>query len=255
MLGNWYWFDRAGDISQSFPKQRLDSRRTTRSRFSIQGLSAAHTKRTAMAAQRHLLPTRYKIFSVSNLFAQQTRKTLKGAKIHAEIQLLFHCELQAYKLPLRVICSNKDTCFFVTPLNSCTVRCIPHAAAAGSILHGDCHSLSWCPCSRGLLGCLRIRLGGVCSAYLETAEDHVSKHTRVRWSRCRRRRQCCTARCSLSSQQEVTARSPSINIWLKACLGKATLYAQRRAVFVIEELEDIAASNSHSDIATLILPF
>jgi hypothetical protein len=44
-------------------------------------------------------------------FAQQTRKTLKDAKIHAEIQLLFYCELEAFKLPPRVVCSSKDACF------------------------------------------------------------------------------------------------------------------------------------------------
>ena len=44
-------------------------------------------------------------------FVQQTRKTLKDAKIHAEIQLLFYCELKAFKLPPRVFCSTKDACF------------------------------------------------------------------------------------------------------------------------------------------------
>lgn len=44
-------------------------------------------------------------------FADQTRKTLAKAKIHAEIQLLFYCEMNAPKLPPRVICSSKDACF------------------------------------------------------------------------------------------------------------------------------------------------
>ncbi|KAE8440473.1 hypothetical protein EG329_007439 [Mollisiaceae sp. DMI_Dod_QoI] len=44
-------------------------------------------------------------------FAQQTRKTLKDAKIHAEIQLLFYSELETSKLPPRVLCSTKDACF------------------------------------------------------------------------------------------------------------------------------------------------
>lgn len=47
----------------------------------------------------------------SDQFVQQTRKTLKDAKIHAEIQLLFYCELEAFKLPPRVFCSSKDACF------------------------------------------------------------------------------------------------------------------------------------------------
>ncbi|CZT13559.1 uncharacterized protein RAG0_17048 [Rhynchosporium agropyri] len=44
-------------------------------------------------------------------FAQQTRKTSKDGKIHAEIQLLFYCELEASRLPPRVFCSSKDACF------------------------------------------------------------------------------------------------------------------------------------------------
>lgn len=44
-------------------------------------------------------------------FAQQTRKTLKDGKIHAEMQLLFYCELEASRLPPRVFCSSKDACF------------------------------------------------------------------------------------------------------------------------------------------------
>jgi hypothetical protein len=47
----------------------------------------------------------------SNQFAQQTKKTLKEAKIHAEIQLLYHCELNTTELPTRIICSSKDACF------------------------------------------------------------------------------------------------------------------------------------------------
>jgi len=47
----------------------------------------------------------------NNQFVQRTRKTLKDAKIHAEVQLLFYCELEAFKLPPRVFCSTKDACF------------------------------------------------------------------------------------------------------------------------------------------------
>ncbi|KAF2439277.1 hypothetical protein P171DRAFT_317130, partial [Karstenula rhodostoma CBS 690.94] len=43
--------------------------------------------------------------------AVQTRKTLRDAKIHAEIQLVYHYELNASGLPPRVICSSKDACF------------------------------------------------------------------------------------------------------------------------------------------------
>ncbi|KAH7108764.1 hypothetical protein B0J11DRAFT_602156 [Dendryphion nanum] len=48
---------------------------------------------------------------VNDQFAIQTRKTLKEAKIHAEIQLLFFCELNPTLSPPRVICSSKDACF------------------------------------------------------------------------------------------------------------------------------------------------
>jgi hypothetical protein len=44
-------------------------------------------------------------------FAVQTRKTLREAKIHAEVQLVFHYELNASSLPPRVVCSSKDACF------------------------------------------------------------------------------------------------------------------------------------------------
>jgi hypothetical protein len=47
----------------------------------------------------------------SGQFAQQTRRTLKEGKIHAEIQLLFYCELRGSELPPRVVCSSKDACF------------------------------------------------------------------------------------------------------------------------------------------------
>ncbi|KAK6825772.1 hypothetical protein PG987_013266 [Apiospora arundinis] len=44
-------------------------------------------------------------------YARQTRKTLEEAKVHAEIQLLFHFELEKSELPPRVVCSSKDACF------------------------------------------------------------------------------------------------------------------------------------------------
>ncbi|KAI1379049.1 hypothetical protein F4677DRAFT_410410 [Hypoxylon crocopeplum] len=45
-------------------------------------------------------------------FAKQTRKTLQEAKIHAEVQLLYYCELNvsSTRLP-RVVCSSKDACW------------------------------------------------------------------------------------------------------------------------------------------------
>lgn len=42
---------------------------------------------------------------------QQIQQTLTHAKVHAEIQILYFCELQRFVLPPRVICSSKDACF------------------------------------------------------------------------------------------------------------------------------------------------
>ncbi|KAH6959822.1 hypothetical protein BKA56DRAFT_599587 [Ilyonectria sp. MPI-CAGE-AT-0026] len=44
-------------------------------------------------------------------FAQQTRRTMEEAKIHAEVQLEWHCQTRNLKRPPRVICSSKDACF------------------------------------------------------------------------------------------------------------------------------------------------
>lgn len=49
--------------------------------------------------------------TVNRQFCEQTGKTLQEAKIHAEIQLLFYCELrQPTRMP-RVICASKDACY------------------------------------------------------------------------------------------------------------------------------------------------
>ncbi|CBY00631.1 hypothetical protein LEMA_P017610.1 [Plenodomus lingam JN3] len=44
-------------------------------------------------------------------FANQARKTLKEAKIHAEVQLIYYCDANTSLRPPRVICSSKDACF------------------------------------------------------------------------------------------------------------------------------------------------
>lgn len=46
-------------------------------------------------------------------FAQQAKKTLKEARIHAEVQLIFYCELNAENMSLRprIVRSSKDACF------------------------------------------------------------------------------------------------------------------------------------------------
>ncbi|KAI1506333.1 hypothetical protein F5X99DRAFT_104 [Biscogniauxia marginata] len=44
-------------------------------------------------------------------FTKQTWRTLREAKVHAEIQLLYYCDIKAYRRPPRVLCSSKDSCF------------------------------------------------------------------------------------------------------------------------------------------------
>lgn len=48
---------------------------------------------------------------LNSRFATQTRTTLEEAKIHAEIQIIYHCELDRSERPPRVICSSKDACY------------------------------------------------------------------------------------------------------------------------------------------------
>ncbi|KAE9373333.1 hypothetical protein N431DRAFT_504021 [Stipitochalara longipes BDJ] len=79
-------------------------------------LPSTVSRASALHGQRWNVGQVCRLLNVSKVeaddrFAQQTRKTLKDAKIHAEIQLLFYCELKASKLPPRVICSTKDACF------------------------------------------------------------------------------------------------------------------------------------------------
>ncbi|KAK8134629.1 hypothetical protein PG984_006641 [Apiospora sp. TS-2023a] len=51
------------------------------------------------------------VSQATKAFAQQTRRTLKEGKVHAEIQLLFHFEQSKPDFPPRVVCSSKDACF------------------------------------------------------------------------------------------------------------------------------------------------
>lgn len=46
-----------------------------------------------------------------HVFATQMRQILEEAKIHAEVQIEWHCRIIAPKRPPRVICSSKDACF------------------------------------------------------------------------------------------------------------------------------------------------
>jgi hypothetical protein len=56
-----------------------------------------------------LLNTTYS--KLNDQFALQTKTTLDEAKVHAEIQLIFHYEMNPSELPARVVCSSKDACY------------------------------------------------------------------------------------------------------------------------------------------------
>lgn len=58
---------------------------------------------------RRLINTRD--YDVDAQFASQVTKTLTQSKIHAEIQLLYHTELNPSRLPPRIVASSKDACF------------------------------------------------------------------------------------------------------------------------------------------------
>lgn len=75
-------------------------------------------EREELIAYRDRLARIYQVLGVSKLrgnerLAEQAKKTLKGAKIHAEVQLIYHCELTAHNIRLwpRVIRSSKDACW------------------------------------------------------------------------------------------------------------------------------------------------
>lgn len=57
------------------------------------------------------LITKSKIESLGNKFRQKTSSILQEAKIHAEVQIIAHCETNAGPLFPRVIGSSKDACF------------------------------------------------------------------------------------------------------------------------------------------------
>ncbi|PKY00057.1 hypothetical protein P168DRAFT_244763 [Aspergillus campestris IBT 28561] len=52
----------------------------------------------------------------ASLFSKQVHRTLREAKIHAEVQLVIYCELQRPTLFPRVVCSSKDACFLCSAL-------------------------------------------------------------------------------------------------------------------------------------------
>jgi hypothetical protein len=73
-----------------------------------------YAKEKSLVQIRRLLLTK-KEKSVDEDFSERVLKTLNEAKIHAEVQLIAHCESQlpggSMGLPPRVICSSKDACY------------------------------------------------------------------------------------------------------------------------------------------------
>ncbi|CRG89280.1 hypothetical protein PISL3812_06316 [Talaromyces islandicus] len=70
-----------------------------------------YAKEKNMNQIRRLLSRKYEC--VDKKFSERTLKILNEAKIHAEVQLIAHCEfgLPGSVLPPRVICSSKDACY------------------------------------------------------------------------------------------------------------------------------------------------
>ncbi|KAF1912148.1 hypothetical protein BDU57DRAFT_459713 [Ampelomyces quisqualis] len=88
---------------------RVSSKQYAPQLASIVERISANSQRTDVGNLCRLLSTGSA--QLNDQFATQTRKTLREAKIHAEIQLVYHYELQASKLPPRVVCSSKDACY------------------------------------------------------------------------------------------------------------------------------------------------
>ncbi|KAH7231274.1 uncharacterized protein BKA55DRAFT_598563 [Fusarium redolens] len=72
-----------------------------------------------IASKHHLSANSDRIYSLlklgkdeaEHMFSDQVRRALKGAKIHAEIQLFYHIEALRLTRPPRVVCSSKDACY------------------------------------------------------------------------------------------------------------------------------------------------
>ncbi|KAI5928232.1 hypothetical protein F4810DRAFT_185002 [Camillea tinctor] len=67
-------------------------------------------------------------------FSRQTLKTLREAKVHAEMQLLYYCDIKAYRLPPRVLCSSKDSCFL------CNTFMLMHGKMHAPRCHGKLYT-------------------------------------------------------------------------------------------------------------------
>jgi len=97
------------DVFQRIPAEKYTPTVPSTIASTISQISTQHGRRWNVGHICLLLGVNQ--VDASHRLAQQTQKTLKDAKIHAEIQLLFYCELNPSELPPRVICSTKDACF------------------------------------------------------------------------------------------------------------------------------------------------
>lgn len=69
-----------------------------------------------------------------NQFAKQAKQTVTEAKIHAEIQLLYHYEIEPLTLPPRIVCSSKDACYI------CNQFILMHGKMHTSRCHGKIYT-------------------------------------------------------------------------------------------------------------------
>lgn len=74
----------------------------------ITRISARHRQEALVHVCRRLGSTELRS---NEEFTAQTKRTMKEAKIHAEIQLLYYCEVNAFEHPPRILCSSKNACF------------------------------------------------------------------------------------------------------------------------------------------------
>lgn len=75
------------------------------------GLLSKTIEASPKGRQPKLLKEICRVLDSTDQFSQQVKKTLKEAKIDAEVQIIPYCELRLPKLLPQVICSSKDACF------------------------------------------------------------------------------------------------------------------------------------------------
>ncbi|KAH6629781.1 hypothetical protein C7974DRAFT_336537, partial [Boeremia exigua] len=110
-------FRRAKVVTVNLPKEGFSKStgegHTPQLRSTIARISTVHQEPDFYCLCRVLKTSESKL---NEQFAARTAKTLRAAKIHAEVQLVAHYELNASKLPPRVVCSSKNSCFLCNAL-------------------------------------------------------------------------------------------------------------------------------------------